>query len=152
MRAPLKPLNKIECCDSPKGFRKCPMLPGDANLSESYNTSHGYYIRRQVFDRQRNKIKATNKRKIVSMLMLRSALSREIMLLGSMQAINCFMLCVKQISISFQTEWNVIVVTVFLSIFNQMEFHLNQTVNFEPNVIPFGSKSTGKLLPRSYPI
>ena len=42
-------------------------------------------------------------------------------------------------SISFQIEWDMIVVTVFLSILNQMDFHLVQ-------------KSKGKLSPRSYPI
>ena len=44
------------------------------------------------------------------------------------------------ISISFQIEWDTIVVTVFLSI-----------QHFEQNGIPFGSKSKGKLSPRSYP-
>ena len=39
------------------------------------------------------------------------------------------------VSISFHSEWDMIVVTIF-----------------EPNGIPFGSKSKGKLVPRSYPI
>ena len=32
------------------------------------------------------------------------------------------------ISISFQIEWDMIVVTVFLSILNQIEFHLVQKI------------------------
>ena len=42
-------------------------------------------------------------------------------------------------SISFQIKWDMIMVTVFLSILNQMEFHLVQ-------------KSKGELSPRSFPI
>ena len=43
------------------------------------------------------------------------------------------------ISISFHIEWDMIVVRVFLPILNQMES-------------PIGSKSNGKLSPRTYPI
>ena len=43
------------------------------------------------------------------------------------------------ISISFHIEWDMIVVTVFFSILNQMEFHLVQKIE-------------EKLSPRSYPI
>ena len=44
------------------------------------------------------------------------------------------------ISISFQIEWDLIVLTVFYSNLNQMEIHF------------LGSKSKRKLSPRSYPI
>ena len=59
---------------------------------------------------------------------------------------SCIMLCTQYIhwenyvSISFHIEWDMIVVTVF-----QFRFS-------EPNGIPFGSKSKGKLSPRLYPI
>ena len=88
---------------------------------------------------------------------------------------------INYISISFHIEWDMIVVTVFLSILIQMEFNLvkNQMDNcfdceymtvdfyllfyirqfgdsflfdFERNGIPFGSNSKGKLWPRSCPI
>ena len=43
---------------------------------------------------------------------------------------------------SFQIEWNVIVVTVFLPILNQMEYHLiqNQEENCRHNRIQFNLK------------
>ena len=62
--------------------------------------------------------------------------------------------CIK--SIYFQTEWNIIVVTVFLSILNQMEYNRGDSFpfDFEPNAngIPFGSKWKGKQSPRLYSI
>ena len=46
------------------------------------------------------------------------------------------------ISISFQIEWDMIVVTGFLSIFNQMDFHLvqNRKENCHHDHIPFHLK------------
>ena len=46
------------------------------------------------------------------------------------------------ISISFQIEWDVMMVTVFLSILNQMEFHLVQnraTMGLQANQVPISS-------------
>ena len=40
------------------------------------------------------------------------------------------------ISIFFQIEWDMIVVTVFLSILNQMEFHLVQKLKLSPGSYP----------------
>ena len=56
------------------------------------------------------------------------------------------------ISNFFHIEWDMIVVTVFLSISNQMEFHLvqNRKENCHHDQIPFNVK--GKLSPRSDPI
>ena len=49
-----------------------------------------------------------------------------------------------------------LVLTVFLSILNQMEMGYDRgnsfPFDFEPNENPFGSKSKEKLSPRSYPI
>ena len=47
--------------------------------------------------------------------------------------------------ISFQFEWHMIVVTVFLSILNQMEFHLvqNRKENCQHDHIPFNVKGNG---------
>ena len=52
---------------------------------------------------------------------------------------NCPYTANKYVSISFHSEWDMIVVTVFLLILNQMEFHLVQKIE-------------RKLSPRSYPI
>ena len=48
----------------------------------------------------------------------------------------------KYISISFQIEWDMIVVIVFFSILNQMEFHLvqNRKDNYYHDHIPFNVK------------
>ena len=58
---------------------------------------------------------------------------------GSAQIFPTFMHWENDISISFHIEWDIIVVTRF-------------PFDFEPNGIPFGSKSKGKLSPRSCPI
>ena len=52
------------------------------------------------------------------------------------------------ISISFHIEWDMIVVTVFLTIFNQMEFHLvqNWKENCHQNHIPFNLRGNGILV------
>ena len=52
------------------------------------------------------------------------------------------------ISISFQIEWDMIVVTVFLSIFNQMEVHLvqNWKENCHHDHIPFYVKGNGNIV------
>ena len=49
------------------------------------------------------------------------------------------------ISLSFHIEWDMIVVTVFLSISNQMEFHLvwNRKENCQHGHIPFNMKGNG---------
>ena len=54
-------------------------------------------------------------------------------------------------SISFQIEWDMFVVTVFLSILHQMEFHLvqNQKENCHPDHIPFNLKGNGKKFSQS---
>ena len=51
------------------------------------------------------------------------------------------------ISISFHIEWDMIVVTVFLSILNQREFHLvqNRRENCHHDEIPFILKGNGKI-------
>jgi len=48
-------------------------------------------------------------------------------------------------SIFFQIEWDMIVVTVFLSILNQMEFNLvqNRKENWHHDQIPFNLKGNG---------
>ena len=53
---------------------------------------------------------------------------------------------------SYQIEWDMIMVTVFLS--NWMGYDRGDSfpIDFEPNRIAFGSKSKEKLSPRSYPI
>ena len=50
--------------------------------------------------------------------------------------------------ISFQIEWDMIVVTVFLSILNQMEFYLvqNRKKNCHYDYIPFNLKGNGILV------
>ena len=52
------------------------------------------------------------------------------------------------VSISFHTEWDIIVVTVFLSILNQMGFHLvkNQKENCHHDHIPFSVKGNGNIV------
>ena len=52
------------------------------------------------------------------------------------------------ISNSFQIEWNMIVVTDFLSTLNQMEFHLaqNRKENCHHNHIPFNVKENGNIV------
>ena len=49
------------------------------------------------------------------------------------------------ISRSFQIEWDMIMVTVFLSIWNQMDFHLvqNRKENCHHDHIPFNVKGNG---------
>ena len=51
----------------------------------------------------------------------------------------------KTVSIFFHTEWDMIVMTVFLSILNQMEFHLvrNLKENCHHDHIPFNEKENG---------
>ena len=56
------------------------------------------------------------------------------------------------ISISLHIEWDMIVVTVFLSHWMVYDRGDGFPFDFEPNGIPFGSKSKGKLSPRSYTI
>ena len=52
------------------------------------------------------------------------------------------------ISISYQIEWVMIVVTVFLSILKQMEFHLvhNRKENCHHDHIPFNLKGNGTII------
>ena len=52
------------------------------------------------------------------------------------------------ISISFQIDWDMIVVTVFLSILNQMEIHLvqNRKENCHHDHIPFNVKGNGNIV------
>ena len=52
------------------------------------------------------------------------------------------------ISISFQLELDMIVVTVFLSILNQMELHLvqNRKENYHHDHIPFNVKGNGSVV------
>ena len=52
------------------------------------------------------------------------------------------------VSISFHIEWDMIVVTVFLSISNQMEFHLvqNRKENCHHDHIPFNLKGNGNIV------
>jgi len=52
------------------------------------------------------------------------------------------------ISISFKIEWDMIVVTVFLSILNQMELHLvqNRKENCHHDHIPFNLKGNGNIV------
>ena len=52
------------------------------------------------------------------------------------------------ISISFQIEWDMVVVTVFFSIFNQMEFHVvqNRKKICPHNHIPFDLKGNGNIV------
>ena len=56
------------------------------------------------------------------------------------------------ISISFHIEWDVIVVTVFLSIMNQMDFHLvqNRKENCHHDHIPFNVKGNRNIVFRVY--
>ena len=51
-------------------------------------------------------------------------------------------------SISFQIEWDMIVVLVFLSILNQMEFHLvqNRKENCHHDHIPVNVKGVGNIV------
>ena len=51
------------------------------------------------------------------------------------------------VSISFQIEWDMIVVTVFIVILNQMELHLvqNRNENCHHNHIPFNVTGNGNL-------
>ena len=52
------------------------------------------------------------------------------------------------ISISFQIEWDMIVVTVFLSILNQLDFHLVQNIkeNCHHDYILFNMKGNGNII------
>ena len=52
------------------------------------------------------------------------------------------------VSISFHIEWDMIIVTVFLSILNRMEFHLVQNLNenCHHDHIPFNMKGNGKII------
>ena len=52
--------------------------------------------------------------------------------------------------ISIHIEWDMIVVTVFLSILKEMEFHLvqNRKVNCHHNHIPFNVKGIGCIVSR----
>ena len=52
------------------------------------------------------------------------------------------------ISNSFQIEWDMILLTVFLSILNQMEFHLiqNQKENSYHDHFPFNLKGNGNIV------
>ena len=52
------------------------------------------------------------------------------------------------VSISFNIEWDIIVVTVFLLILNQMEFHLvqNRKENCHHDHIPFNVKGNGNVV------
>ena len=56
------------------------------------------------------------------------------------------------ISISFHIEWDMIVVTVFLSILNQMEVHLvqNRKENCHHDHIPFNMKGNGNIVFPAY--
>ena len=53
------------------------------------------------------------------------------------------------ISISFHIEWDMIVMTVFLSILNQMKYHLvkNQKENCHHDHIPFNVKANANSVP-----
>ena len=57
-----------------------------------------------------------------------------------------------KISISFRIEWDMIVVTVFLSILNQMEFYLakNRKENCHYDHIPFNVKGNGNIILSAY--
>ena len=57
------------------------------------------------------------------------------------------------ISISFHIEWDVIVVTVFLSILNQIEFHFvqNRKENCHHDHIPFNVKLIGSIVFSMHP-
>ena len=48
----------------------------------------------------------------------------------------------------FHVEWDMIVVTVFLSILSQMEFHLvqNRKENYHPDYIPLNVKGNGNIV------
>ena len=54
----------------------------------------------------------------------------------------------KLISISFQIEWDMIVVTVFISILNQIKFHLvqNRKEDCHHDHIPFNLKGIGNVV------
>ena len=47
LRAPLKPFNTIDFCDSPSGFKGALnwvlMMPIDASLSDRYTSDHGFF-------------------------------------------------------------------------------------------------------------
>ena len=64
------------------------------------------------------------------------------------QAISDLLHWENYVSNSFQIEWDMIVVTVFLSILNQMEFHLvqNRTENCHHDDIPFIVKGNGTIV------
>ena len=53
--------------------------------------------------------------------------------------------CENYVFISFQIEWDMIVMTVFLSVMNQMGFHLvqNRKENCPHDHIPFNLKGNG---------
>ena len=54
----------------------------------------------------------------------------------------------KTLSISFRIEWDLIVVTIFRSILNQMDFHLvlNRKENYHHDHIPFTVKGNGNIV------
>ena len=58
------------------------------------------------------------------------------------------------ISISFHIEWDMIIVTVFFSIVNQMEFHLvqNRKENCQHDHISFNVKGNGDIVFSMYPV
>ena len=76
------------------------------------------------------------------------AISRQYTTLILLEQHTLFVRWQNYISISFHIEWDLIVVTVFLPILNQMEFHLvqNRKENCHHDHIPFNVKRNGNIV------